>query len=44
MLILLQINTVLYTSVASYLIKRIDQHKNKVVKGFTTKYNCNKLV
>ncbi len=37
-------NTVLYTGVTSDLIKRINQHKNKVVKGFTTKYNCNKLV
>jgi len=37
-------NTVLYTGVTSDLIKRIDQHKNKAVKGFTAKYNCNKLV
>ncbi len=37
-------NTVLYTGVTSDLIKRIDQHKNKAVKGFATKYNCNKLV
>jgi len=37
-------NTALYTGVTSDLIKRIDQHKNKVVKGFSAKYNCNKLV
>ncbi len=37
-------NTVLYTGVTSDLIKRIDQHKNKVVTGFSAKYNCNKLV
>ncbi len=33
----------MYTGVTSDLIKRIDQHKNKTVKGFTAKYNCNKL-
>ncbi len=37
-------NTVLYTGVTSDLIKRIDQHKNKLIKGFTAKYNCNKLI
>ena len=28
----------------SNLQKRIWEHKNKVVKGFTKKYNCEKLV
>ena len=37
-------NTVLYVGVTSNLIKRIYEHKNKVVKGFTNTYNCNKLV
>jgi len=37
-------NTVLYTGVTSDLLKRIYQHKNKVYKGFSSKYNCNKLV
>ncbi len=37
-------NSVLYTGVTSNLVKRIWQHKNKVIKGFTYKYNVNKLV
>ena len=39
-----KLNTVLYTGVNSDLIKRIWQHKNKVLPGFTFKYNINKLV
>ena len=39
-----KINTVLYTGVTNNLIKRIYEHKNKVVAGFTSKYNINKLV
>ena len=37
-------DTVLYTGVTSDLKKRVFQHKEKVVKGFTAKYNCTKLV
>jgi len=37
-------NTVLYTGVTSNLEKRVFEHKNKLVQGFTTKYNINKLV
>ncbi len=37
-------NKVLYTGVTSNLVKRIFEHKNKLVKGFTSKYNLNKLV
>ena len=37
-------NSVLYTGVTNNLIKRVWEHKNKVLKGFTAKYNCNKLV
>jgi putative endonuclease len=37
-------NTTLYTGVTSDLIKRVYQHKNKFIKGFSQKYNCNKLV
>jgi putative endonuclease len=37
-------NTVLYTGVTSSLKNRIWQHKNKVVEGFSKKYNLNKLV
>ena len=35
---------VLYTGVTSNLIKRIWQHKNKVVKGFSSKYNLHLLI
>ena len=34
----------LYTGLTENLKKRIDQHKNKLVEGFTKKYNINKLL
>jgi putative endonuclease len=37
-------NTTLYIGVTSNLVQRIYQHKNKLVKGFSAKYNLNKLV
>lgn len=37
-------NKVLYTGVTSNLLKRVDEHRRKVIKGFTSKYNVNKLV
>ena len=37
-------NTALYTGVTSGLVGRVWQHKNKLVEGFTKKYNINKLV
>ena len=37
-------NTTLYIGVTSNLQRRVWEHKNKVVKGFTEKYNINKLV
>ena len=36
--------TSLYIGVTSNLPKRVWEHKNKVVKGFTEKYNVDKLV
>lgn len=38
------INTVTYTGVTGDLKKRVWQHKEKVFKGFTSKYNISKLV
>jgi len=37
-------NTVIYTGVTNNLKSRVFQHKNKVIKGFTEKYNVTKLV
>ncbi len=37
-------NTTLYTGVTNSLSKRVWDHKQKSVKGFTSKYNLNKLV
>jgi putative endonuclease len=37
-------NTVTYTGMTNDLLNRVTQHKNKIVKGFTSKYNINKLV
>ena len=42
--ILSSFKNVLYIWVTWDLIKRIYEHKNKLVKWFTEKYNCNKLV
>ena len=39
-----QYNTVLYTGVTNNLIRRIYEHKEKIIAGFTKKYNVNKLV
>jgi putative endonuclease len=39
-----RINKVLYTGVTSDLAKRAHEHKHHLVKGFTDKYNVEKLV
>ena len=39
-----QRNMVLYTGVTSNIINRVTAHKNKLVEGFTSKYNMIKLV
>ena len=37
-------NKVIYLGVTNNLERRLYEHKNKLVKGFTEKYNVNKLV
>ena len=37
-------NTVLYTGVTNNIVRRGYEHKDKLVKGFTSKYNVDKLV
>lgn len=37
-------NMVLYVGVTSNLIRRVYEHKNKLVQGFTNKYNVDKWV
>lgn len=37
-------NTVLYVGVTNDLARRVYQHKEKLAKGFTSKYNISKLV
>ena len=34
----------MYTGITNNLDRRIYEHKNKLLKGFTSKYNINKLV
>ena len=37
-------NRVIYTGVTNNLQRRIHEHKQKLITGFTQKYNLNKLV
>lgn len=37
-------NKVLYTGITNNLERRVYEHKNKIFKGFTSKYNINKLL
>ncbi|KJS16491.1 MAG: endonuclease [Peptococcaceae bacterium BRH_c4b] len=37
-------NKVLYTGVTNNLERRMYEHRNKLIPGFTEKYNVNKLV
>ncbi|MEJ8752237.1 GIY-YIG nuclease family protein [Lagierella sp. ICN-221743] len=37
-------NTTIYIGVTGNLIKRVWEHKNKLVEGFTKRYKVNKLV
>ena len=37
-------NTVFYTGVSNDLIRRVYEHKNKLVEGFTKRYNITQLL
>ena len=37
-------NTVLYTGITNNLVRRLYEHKNNLVEGFTQKYNVHKLI
>ena len=37
-------NTVVYTGVTNNLERRVFEHKNKLQKGFTQRYNIKKLI
>ncbi len=37
-------NSVLYTGVTNSLMRRVWEHKAKLIEGFTKKYNVDKLV
>ncbi len=39
-----KVNTVLYIGVTSNLQWRVFEHRHKLTKGFTARYNVNKLV
>jgi len=39
-----KVHTVLYTGITNDLSRRCFEHKNKLIKGFTEKYNTDKLV
>ncbi|BFD46450.1 MAG: GIY-YIG nuclease family protein [Rickettsia endosymbiont of Sergentomyia squamirostris] len=37
-------NGTLYVGITSNLVKRVYEHKNSMIKGFTSRYNCILLV
>jgi len=37
-------NIVLYTGITNDLVRRVYEHKEKILEGFTKRYNINKLV
>lgn len=42
--IVASLSGVLYTGITNNLKRRVFEHKNKLIDGFTKKYNCDRLV
>jgi len=42
--IMASVSRVIYVGVTNALERRVWEHKQKAIKGFTEKYNCSKLV
>lgn len=42
--IMASISGVIYVGVTNDLVRRVWEHKNDLIKGFTKKYKCHKLV
>ncbi len=42
--IMASVSSVLYIGVTNDLIRRVEEHRDDVVEGFTKKYKCKKLV
>jgi len=42
--IMASLSDVLYIGMTNDLARRVFEHKNKIVEGFTKRYNCKKLV
>lgn len=36
--------TVLYIGITNDLLRRVFEHREKLIEGFTSRYNCNRLV
>jgi putative endonuclease len=42
--VLANVSGVLYTGITSSIVRRVLEHKQKMIPGFTQKYNVNRLV
>ncbi len=42
--IMTNLSGTLYTGVTNNLVRRVQEHKNKLIEGFTKKYNITRLV
>ena len=42
--IMTNVSRTLYTGVTNNLVRRVYEHKNKIIPGFTSRYNITELV